>query len=151
MTRSSLTAEQTAHLLKLYAEEGTAAAYAVAFSYGVTAGYIRKLSHRNGVTAKPKPIKPPKLKAPPDRPDHPRVARGLEVVGGYWQSTKSPIHLFPREYESQEVANHLSENSFVDAALLSAELRVHGLHPEAVRAYQRRLGVRKIMNKRDAA
>jgi hypothetical protein len=148
MTRSLLTAEQRAHLLKLYAEEGTEAAYAVASSYGVTAGYMRKLAQRNGVTAQPKPVKPPRLKA--DKPD-PRVARGLEVVGGYWQSTKSPVHLFPRVYESEEVAKHVSENSFIDAALLSNDLRVKGLHPEAVRAYQRRLGVRKITNKRDAA
>jgi hypothetical protein len=62
----------------------------------------------------------------------------------YWQSTKSPVHLFPRVYESPEVAKHVAENSFVDAAMLSAELRINHLHPEAVRAYQRRLGVRKI-------
>jgi hypothetical protein len=62
----------------------------------------------------------------------------------YWSSTKAPVHLFPKEYESKEVAKHLIENSFVDAALLSAELRVNHMHPEAVRAYQRRLGVRKI-------
>jgi hypothetical protein len=49
------------------------------------------------------------------------------------------------------VAKHISENAFVDAALLSAELRVKHLHSHAVRAYQRRLGVRKIANKRDAA
>jgi hypothetical protein len=148
MTRSLLTAEQKAQLLKLYAEEGTAAAYAVASSYGVTRSYIHKLAHVNGVKAKPKPVKP--TKSEPDRLDD-RFAFGAMLAGGYWQSTKSPVHLFPREYESGEVAKHVSENSCIDAALLSNDLRVRGLHPEAVRAYQRRLGVRKITNKRDAA
>lgn len=62
----------------------------------------------------------------------------------YWQSTKSPVHLFPREYESKEVAAHVREYSFVDPAVLAAELRVSHLNPQAVAAYQRRLGVRKI-------
>lgn len=59
----------------------------------------------------------------------------------YWSSTKAPVHLFPREYESQELAKHLTENSFIDAALLASEV---GLSTDAIRAYQRRLGVRKI-------
>lgn len=62
----------------------------------------------------------------------------------YWQSTKSPVHMFCREYESAEVARHVTENSFVDASALSAELRLPHLNPQAVKAYQRRLGVRKI-------
>lgn len=62
----------------------------------------------------------------------------------YWQSTKSPVHMFRREYESADVAKHVTENAFVDSAMLSAELRVPHLHPQAVAAYQRRLGVRKI-------
>jgi hypothetical protein len=65
-------------------------------------------------------------------------------VTGYWQSTKSPVHLFRREYESVEVAAHVAGNSFVDPAILSAELRAPHLNPQAVAAYQRRLGVRKI-------
>ena len=59
----------------------------------------------------------------------------------YWQSTKAPVHLFKREYESAELAKHVSENSFVDAALLAQEV---GISAPSVRAYQRRLGVRKI-------
>lgn len=59
----------------------------------------------------------------------------------YWQSTKSPVHLFKREYESAELAKHVSENVFVDAAVLAQEV---GICAPAVRAYQRRLGVRKI-------
>jgi hypothetical protein len=62
----------------------------------------------------------------------------------YWQSTKAPVHLFKREYESDDIAKHVKENSFVDPAMLSAELRVNHLNPQAVAAYQRRLGVRKI-------
>ena len=62
----------------------------------------------------------------------------------YWSSTKAPVHLFPREYESKEIAKHITENSFVDSAMLADELRVSHLNPQAVAAYQRRLGVRKI-------
>jgi hypothetical protein len=62
----------------------------------------------------------------------------------YWSSTKAPVHLFKREYESPEVARHVSENSFVDPAMLADGLGVQHLNPQAVTAYQRRLGVRKI-------
>lgn len=62
----------------------------------------------------------------------------------YWTTTKAPVHLFKREYETEEVAKHLTENSFVDPAMLAADLRGPGLHAMAVRAYQRRLGVRKV-------
>jgi hypothetical protein len=144
MTRSSVTPAQKAHLLKLWAEEGTAAAYAVAPSYGVTRGYVQKMCHYNGVKAKPKPkaVKPIKNAADP------QFARGLVVVGGYWQSTKAPVHLFPREYESPELAKYLSENAFIDAAQLAGDVNISR---PVVEAYQRRLGVRKITNKRDAA
>jgi hypothetical protein len=67
----------------------------------------------------------------------------------YWSSTKSPVHLFSREYESPEIAKHISENSFVDPAMLAAELSVTGLHHMSVRAYQRRLGVRRIASWKD--
>lgn len=59
----------------------------------------------------------------------------------YWQSTKAPVHLFKREYESAELAKHVTENVFVDASILAHEI---GVSAPAVRAYQRRLGVRKI-------
>jgi hypothetical protein len=59
----------------------------------------------------------------------------------YWTSTKAPVHLFKREYESAELAKHVKENSFVDAAILAAEI---GLTPNSVMAYQRRLGVRQL-------
>lgn len=59
----------------------------------------------------------------------------------YWSSTKAPVHLFPREYESADLAKHVKENSFVDPAILAVEV---GLTVDAVKAYQRRLGVRKI-------
>ena len=62
----------------------------------------------------------------------------------YWQSTKAPVHLFRREYESAELAKHVKENSFVDAAILAADLKVEHLSAMAVEAYQRRLGVRRI-------
>lgn len=62
----------------------------------------------------------------------------------YWQSTKAPVHLFKREYESGEVAKHVRDNSFVDPAMLADELQIQHLNPQAVAAYQRRLGVRKI-------
>jgi hypothetical protein len=67
----------------------------------------------------------------------------------YWQSTRSPVHLFKREYETAELAKHVSENSFVDPAMLADELRVKHLSPWAVEAYQRRLGVRKIASWKD--
>lgn len=69
----------------------------------------------------------------------------------YWSSTKAPVHLFKRCYESEEVAAHLKEFSFVDPAMLSSELRINHLHPQAVAAYQRRLGVRKIASWKDGA
>lgn len=59
----------------------------------------------------------------------------------YWQSTKAPVHMFKRDYESPELAKHISENSFIDAAILASEV---GLSTDAVKAYQRRLGVRKV-------
>lgn len=62
----------------------------------------------------------------------------------YWQSTKSPVHMFKREYESEDVKEHVREYSFVDPQMLADELRVPHLNPQAVAAYQRRLGVRKI-------
>lgn len=62
----------------------------------------------------------------------------------YWTTTKAPVHLFKREYESEEIAKHLTENCFVDPAVLSSELRAPSLHAMSIRAYQRRLGVRKI-------
>lgn len=61
----------------------------------------------------------------------------------YWSSTKAPVHLFPREYESKELAKHVADNSLVDPAMLADELKVEHLNAMAVRAYQRRLGVRK--------
>ena len=69
----------------------------------------------------------------------------------YWSSTKAPVHLFKREYESGDVAKHLAENSFVDPAMLVDELKIVGLNHLAVRAYQRRLGVRKIASWKDRA
>ena len=62
----------------------------------------------------------------------------------YWMSTKSPVHMFKRIYESLEVAEKLIEDSFVDAAILSQDMRVPHMNRLAVAAYQRRLGVRKI-------
>lgn len=67
----------------------------------------------------------------------------------YWSSTKAPVHLFPREYESPEVAKHVAENSFIDAAMLADELRIPHLNTWAVEAYQRRLGVRRIASWKD--
>ena len=64
----------------------------------------------------------------------------------YWSSTKAPVHLFPREYESKELAKFVSDNSFVDAAQLADEVK---LSTWAVEAYQRRLGVRKIASWKD--
>lgn len=66
----------------------------------------------------------------------------------YWSSTKAPVHLFRREYESPELAAHIRDNSFVDAAILAADLRIESLSAMSVEAYQRRLGVRKINNPR---
>lgn len=61
----------------------------------------------------------------------------------YWSSTKSPVHLFKRDYESEGTAKYISENSFIDPAMLAADM---GIHEMAVRAYQRRLGVRKVIH-----
>lgn len=62
----------------------------------------------------------------------------------YWQSTKSPVHMFKLIYESSKVAERLRQDSFVDAAILSQDLRIKHLNKLAIAAYQRRLGVRKI-------
>ena len=59
----------------------------------------------------------------------------------YWASTKAPVHLFKRQYESPEVEAMVRENSCVDASLLALELHISW---SSVCAYQRRLGVRKI-------
>lgn len=67
----------------------------------------------------------------------------------YWSSTKAPVHLFPREYESKEIAKHVSDNSFVGAAQLADELSLPHLNTWAVEAYQRRLGVRRIASWKD--
>lgn len=62
----------------------------------------------------------------------------------YWQSTKSPVHLFKRIYEAPAIAAQVTENAFIDAAILSVELRVPHMNRLAVMAYQRRLGVRPL-------
>lgn len=67
----------------------------------------------------------------------------------YWQSTKAPVHLFKREYECAELAKSVTENAFVDAAILAADLKVEHLSASAVQAYQRRLGVRRIAGNGD--
>jgi hypothetical protein len=59
----------------------------------------------------------------------------------YWTSTKAPVHLFKRDYESAETAQYVTENACVDATMLAADLKINHF---SVRAYQRRLGVRKI-------
>ena len=67
----------------------------------------------------------------------------------YWSSTKAPVHLFKRIYESEELAEHIKENSFVDASILAMDLGVKHLPPQAIAAYQRRLGVRRIASWKD--
>jgi len=67
----------------------------------------------------------------------------------YWSSTKAPVHLFKREYESAELAAHIREYAFVDPAMLAAELRTAHLCAQSVAAYQRRLGIRKIASWKD--
>lgn len=62
----------------------------------------------------------------------------------YWISTKSPVHMFPKAYESAELAKELKENSFVDPAVLALDLKTPSLSQHSIMAYQRRLGVRKI-------
>jgi hypothetical protein len=69
----------------------------------------------------------------------------------YWSSTKSPVHLFKRAYESEEAAAYVAEYSFIDPAMLVNDLRATGLNRHAVAAYQRRLGVRKIASWKDEA
>lgn len=59
----------------------------------------------------------------------------------YWSNTKSPVHLFKKDYECPEAARHVTENACVDPSMLAADL---GLNTYAVKAYQRRLGVRAI-------
>lgn len=66
----------------------------------------------------------------------------------YWSSTKAPVHLFARSYETPELAAHIRDNSFVDAAILAADLGIESLSAMSVEAYQRRLGIRKINNPR---
>jgi hypothetical protein len=62
----------------------------------------------------------------------------------YWTSTRSPVHLFARAYESPELAKLLTENVMIDPAILAAGLKVEHLGANSIAAYQRRLGVRRI-------
>ena len=64
-------------------------------------------------------------------------------MSDYWISTKSAKNLFrkPKFYESAEAEAYLRENYFIDAARLAIDL---GLHEHTVKAFQRRLGLRKI-------
>jgi hypothetical protein len=64
----------------------------------------------------------------------------------YWQSTRSPVHMFKKIYEGQEVAAHLTDNARIDSALLAVELSLPHLNRLAVMAYQRRLGVRAVIH-----
>lgn len=68
----------------------------------------------------------------------------------YWSSTKAPVHLFRREYESAELAAHIRDNSFFDAAILAADLGIESLSAMSVEAYQRRLGVRPLTKNKQA-
>jgi hypothetical protein len=97
----------------------------LAMSLGLSSKYAFKLADARGVL--------------------PKRHRGPETCV-YWASTKAPVHLFPREYESEELALHVSENAFVDAAMLSDELRVQHMNTWAVEAYQRRLGARPVLH-----
>ena len=62
----------------------------------------------------------------------------------YWTSTKSPVHLFSRAYESPELAKLLAENVMIDPAILAADLKIGHPGANGIAAYQRRLGVRRI-------
>lgn len=62
----------------------------------------------------------------------------------YWQSTKSPVHMFKRAYESTKLSEHIKACVGVDPSIISADLKIGHLNPWAVEAYQRRLGVRPI-------
>ncbi len=65
----------------------------------------------------------------------------------YWSSTKSPVHLFKREYESAKAAEYVCAHSFVDPSRLAADLKVSHY---CIQAYQRRLGVRRIARNNEA-
>lgn len=65
----------------------------------------------------------------------------------YWTSTKAPIHLFKRDYETPELAKIVSENAIIDAAILADDL---GMNTASVEAYQRRLGVRAFARSKQA-
>jgi hypothetical protein len=62
----------------------------------------------------------------------------------YWMSTNSNIHIFrkPKFYETDENEIYLRDNSFIDAAQLAKDLK---LHEHTIKAYQRRLGLRRFM------
>ncbi len=62
----------------------------------------------------------------------------------YWSSTRAPVHLFKQSYETPELAQHLTENACVDASSLACGFGAYGVNEQVVKAYQRRLGVRKI-------
>lgn len=64
------------HILQVYAEQGPAAARALAPHYGVKPTYIKRLAYKCGVKAKRKG--PPPRKRPPYHLD-PRWKRALEV------------------------------------------------------------------------
>lgn len=64
----------------------------------------------------------------------------------YWQSTKSPVHMFKRIYEGTELKAHLLDNAGIDSAIISDALQIPHLNWLAVAAYQRRLGVRAVIH-----
>jgi hypothetical protein len=69
----------------------------------------------------------------------------------YWQNTKSPARMMFKKkiYEGAELADHLADNVGIDAAILAAGIGLPHVNRLAVKAYQRKLGIRKISSWRD--
>lgn len=59
----------------------------------------------------------------------------------WWMSTRSPAGMFRPAYQNGELDAYLREHAGIDAAILAAET---GLPPSHIRAFQRKLGLRKI-------
>lgn len=62
-------------------------------------------------------------------------------MSGYWMSTRSPQSMFRPDYQTPELAEQLHTAAGVDPAIIAADVGIASHH---VRAFQRKLGLRKI-------
>lgn len=62
-------------------------------------------------------------------------------MSDYWLSTRSPPSMFRPDYQTPELAEQLRAATGVDPSVIAVEV---GVCAPRVRAFQRKLGLRKI-------